>query len=242
MRCPFANTSVRSGTPVERSAYTSTWRTADCASDGVSRSPQRGPAGHPAGRQPAQLGAAGAGERAAGQLVRQQVGGRRQPHVHVGDGRGALGLVDPAHHPVAPVHEVGLPRRPQRRDAPAARVLPPHPHVVGLAEQLGDAGQRVVLRQRDVAGGLGVPGERGVAGVLHAVQQADRGDVRVGDRQRPHQQRRRDEQEDQHADDAPAVRGRHVSHGTSADPIVAGTFNCLCRQRPGYPCDEAHTP
>ena len=39
LRCPFANTSVRSGTPVERSAYTSTWRTADCASDGVSRSP-----------------------------------------------------------------------------------------------------------------------------------------------------------------------------------------------------------
>ena len=127
VRLPLAKTSTRSGTAVARSTYMSTRPTDACGSSGREPQPERGAAGDPAGRQPAQLVGVGAGQHAMRQLVRQQVGGLRQPDRDVGDARGVLRLVHPADRLVAAVEQVRLAGRAQRRGAPGPLVAPTRP-------------------------------------------------------------------------------------------------------------------
>ncbi len=171
---------------------------------------QRVSPGDPPGGQPLQLGGTRPGEAATGELGRQQVDRRGQPDRHVGVDGDVLRLIDPAERAVAPMHQVGLAGGAERRDPPRVRVAPPHAHPVAVAEQLGETGQRVVGRQRDVARGLGVAREGLVARGPHPLEQRGGSDRGLAGGQRPHDHRGRDQQQHDQTDTPPTPHSGHL--------------------------------
>ena len=136
-----------------------------------------GPAGHPAGRQRADLGRACAPDSSrAASAGRQRVGGARQvgPSPSGSGGRPGGPVVLEVPHPDAVGADVRVLRSPVGLSVSARQsssAAPPDPQLGAAAEQRRDRVELVGHRQGQRPGGLGVPGIRLRPGRPHPVEQ-----------------------------------------------------------------------